>query len=286
MKTTILAVASISFLMACNSPKTSEKSEVEKSTEEIVITNPTNKIGLSKDIEFVPLNPARGDKAPQAGAIYGNIRENVPTGYIGKFKNGFSSPPHIHNVTYRAIVMNGEFHNADEKSPNFWMPQGSVWTQAQGQPHITSAQGENAMAYIQIETGPYLVKPVSEAFESKDRSMNIDASNVMYLGAKETRLVEKGSAAKVAFLWKLNNGEQGYLLKLPSGFKGKINSKGSVFFAVVIKGNVAYTMPNTKKATNLDQGSHFESKAEAIHDISTDKETLIYIRTNGDFKVK
>lgn len=285
MKKKILIVASISFLMACNAPKTSEKSEVEKSTEEIVITNPTNKIGLSKDIKFIHLNPKRGDKAPQAGAIYGNIRENVPTGYIGKFKDGFSSPPHIHNVTYRAIVMNGTIHNDDPKAENMWMPTGSFWTQPKGEAHITSAKGEGTMAYIEIDSGPYLVKPITEAFDSGERPINIDINNMMWLGDNETRLVETGSTAKIAFLWKNKDGAKGYLVKLPAGFKGKIHSKGSIFYGIIIKGNVSYTMPNADKATGLDQGSHFESKTEAVHNISANEESLVYIRTNDDLKI-
>lgn len=89
MKKIFGVLALVSFIFSCQEKQTTQViSEVE-------IENPTNQIGLSKDLEFIPLNPERGDKAPQAGAIYGNIRENVATGYIGKFKDGFSSPPHI-----------------------------------------------------------------------------------------------------------------------------------------------------------------------------------------------
>ena len=63
----------------------------------------TNKITLSSEIKWEKMNPARGDQSPLAGTIWGDRKADVATGYIGKFTDGFSSPPHIHNVTYRAI---------------------------------------------------------------------------------------------------------------------------------------------------------------------------------------
>lgn len=283
MKKIIGLVVIACFVFACNN---GQKEVKQQEVSEIKIENPTNKVGLSKDIQFIPLNPARGDKAPQAGAIYGNIRENVATGYIGKFKNGFSSPPHIHNITYRAIVMNGELHNDDEKAPKMWMPTGSIWTQPKGQPHITAAQGENAMAYIEIDSGPYLVKHENEAFESGEKPINIHSSNVIYLGKNESKLIGENCDAKIAYTWKKENDEKGYLLKLPAGFRGKIYSEGTIFFGIIIKGEVVYSMPNSGKLIDLDQGSHFESIAKAVHDISTDEESLIYIRTNNRFLIE
>lgn len=272
-----------SFLLSCQEQKETEKKEV---IDEVKIENPTNQIGLINDLKFIPLNPDRGDKAPQAGAIYGNIREKVATGYIGKFKNGFTSPPHIHNITYRAIVMNGEMHNDDENAPVMWMPSGSIWTQPKGQPHITSAQGENAMAYIEIDSGPYLVKPVNESFESEESPINISASNIVYLGKDESELIGEKSNAQIAYTWKKKIGENGYLLKLPKGFNGKIVSEGTVFYGIIIKGRVSYVMPNSEKSNELDQGSHFKSQAKAIHDISANEESIIYIRTNNEFTVE
>lgn len=284
MKTlnTIGLIALTGLIISCNNTQTKEGVTTNK---EIVIENPTNKIGLSKDIEYIFLNPARGDKAPMAGAIYGNIREDVPTGYIGKFKNGFSSPPHIHNVTYRAIVMNGAIHNDDPKAEKMWMPTGSFWTQPKGEAHITSAKGENTMAYIEIDNGPYLVKPVSQAFDSGESPINIDIDNMMWLDDTQVRWIAEGSTAKVAFLWKNKDNIRGFLVKFPAGFKGTIYTKGKVFYGIIIKGNIAYTMPNADKATDLDQGSHFESTGNSLHDISTTEESLIYIRTSDAFKI-
>ena len=44
-----------------------------------------------------------------------------------------------------------------------WMPAGSFWTQPRGESHITAASGDSNVAYIEIEDGPYLVRPVDDA---------------------------------------------------------------------------------------------------------------------------
>jgi hypothetical protein len=129
------------------------------------IENPTNKVILSSEIVFEKLNPARGDQSPQAGTIWGDRNETEATGFLAKFVDGFSSPPHIHNVTYRAVVIKGMVHNDDPKAENMWMPAGSFWTQPVGASHITSAQGAENIALVEIDKGPYLVKPIDEAFD-------------------------------------------------------------------------------------------------------------------------
>ena len=62
----------------------------------------SQEVVLTSEIEWEQLNPARGDKSPQAGTLWGDRKGTVPTGFLAKFVDGFSSPPHIHNATYRA----------------------------------------------------------------------------------------------------------------------------------------------------------------------------------------
>ena len=178
IKSTIYLLLILGFTVSCNNPKSEVKTTEDTISE--IIENPTNKIGLSSDINWEQMNPARGDKSPLAGTIWGDRKAEVPTGYIGKFVDGFSSPPHIHNVTYRAIVMKGLIHNDDPEAENMWMPVGSFWTQPAGESHITSAKGEGTMAYIEIDNGPYLVKPTTESFDDGERPINIDASNIVW----------------------------------------------------------------------------------------------------------
>ena len=58
---------------------------------------------------------------------------------------------------------------------------GSFWTQPKGEVHITAAKGTTNVAYIEIEEGPYLVLPTEEAFDSGERPINVDASNIVWI---------------------------------------------------------------------------------------------------------
>jgi hypothetical protein len=96
------------------------------------------------------------------------------------FERGFSSPPHIHNVSYRGIVIELRVHKDDPDAAKMWMPAGSYWTQPAGggvESHITAADGASNLAYIEIEDGPYLVRPADEAFDNGERPINVHASN-------------------------------------------------------------------------------------------------------------
>ncbi|PHI18512.1 hypothetical protein CEQ90_17695 [Lewinellaceae bacterium SD302] len=244
------------------------------------ITDPTNELTLSSDIEWTPLNAARGDASPQAGTIWGDRNEKVTTGFLVKFKEGFSSPPHIHNITYRGTVIKGLIHNDDPGAANMWMPAGSFWTQPAGEPHITSAKAEENMAYIEIDHGPYLVMPTDEAFDEGERPVNLDAGNIVWVNA-----TDDGNPAQIAYLWgDPQNGEAyGTHVKIPAGFSGWIESEGSVFRAIVISGELNYTLPEADQPTNLDIGSSFSSSAMARHTLAANVETILYVRSNGPF---
>jgi len=286
IKTLLILLIAIN-LFACSNTNTDKKPESNKVE---VIENPTNRVVLSSEIKWEKLNPARGDKSPQAGTVWGDRKGAVSTGFLAKFVDGFSSPPHIHNVTYRAVVIKGLIHNDDPKAENMWMSPGSFWTQPVGESHITSAKGDENMAYVEIDSGPYLVKPTSEAFESKEKPINVDKSNVMWLNSSKSNWVEKNCKAEISFLWdsKNNDGLKGLFVKLPTGFKGKIHSDGTIFHAIVIQGNPIYHMPNDAKEKKLDPASYFGSKGKSIHAIDNIQkdECIIYIRTNGVVKLE
>lgn len=250
------------------------------------ITNPTNNVVLSSEIVWEKLNPARGDQSPQAGTLWGNRNGTEATGFLAKFVDGFSSPPHIHNVTYRAVVIKGAVHNDDPKASNMWMKPGSFWTQPKGEAHITSAKGKENIALVEIDNGPYLVKPIEQAFDSGERPINIDASNIVWLGSDTTDWVNKKSAAQLSFLWKSDT-SKGLFVKLPVGFEGTIESNGNVMRSVIIKGEINYELPQTKEIKTLDAGSYFTSTNKAIHTLTnnSDSEIIIYIRTNGTIKI-
>ncbi len=260
-----------------------------------VMAEPVIEVVLASEVEWSYLNPARKDKAPMAGNLWGDRTRDEATGYLLRPKDGFQSPPHIHNVSYRGVVINGLLHNDDPDAEFMWMPQGSFWTQPKGQVHITAAKGEAPLAYIEIEQGPYLVLPTKEAFMSQLRPVNVHKSNLVWLDASVVSWVggsgmpASQSNPQLSFLWgNTKKGQlRGTMVKLPKEFKGEIKSEGTTFRAIVIKGKPQYEMSNSDIKT-LEQGSYFGSKAEpARHRISSskDEETLLYIRSNGRYNI-
>ena len=247
-------------------------------------TKPAVEIVSAAKVNWVQLNPARGSNSPQAATLWGDLKGRVATGFLAKFIDGFSSPPHIHNATYRAVVIDGYIHNDDPKAADMWMGPGSFWTQPKGETHITAARGATNVALVEIDQGPYLVRPPEEAFESGEKAINLDASNIVWVAMPSVS--GRASEVKITYLW--GNPEDGFsygsFLKLPANFTGKISNRGSNFRAVVIKGEPNYL--STERKT-LTPGSYFGVKAESEHPISSDGrlETILYVRTNGRYSV-
>lgn len=276
------------FLTSCiNSKNKQVKQELKKEA--------SYELVLKSEVEWTHLNPKRGDLAPKAGTLWGDRNGTEPTGFLLKPTDGFSSPAHIHNVSYRGVVISGVIHNDDPKAGDMWMPSGSFWTQPKGHVHITSAKSTNTLAYVEIEEGPYLVLPPEEHFDSGERPINVDETNIVWLGASDIRWIDQAGAnssnptAKVAFLWgSKEDGElNGTFIKLPAGYKGKLLSKGSSFRAVVIKGLPKYQAHANKEKQTLEPGSYFASKNGGEHHISSDsnQESIFYVRTDGKYEL-
>lgn len=236
------------------------------------------------EVKWEQLNPARGDKSPQAGTLWGDRKGAVPTGFLAKFVDGFSSPPHIHNATYRAVVIRGLIHNDDPDAANMWMPAGSFWTQPKGEVHMTAAKGTTNVALVEIDKGPYLVRPPKEAFDSAERPVNVDAANIVWV--TPPGMPAAANRPKQAYLWgSLKDGlSNGTFVKLPAGFTGRIQSHGTTFRAVVIKGQLQYRGADAK---TLEPGSYFGSRGEALHHVSARAgvECVLYVRTNGKYEL-
>lgn len=240
-------------------------------------------------VKWEQLNPARGDKSPRAGTLWGDRKGEVPTGFLVQFVDGFSSPPHIHNVTYRGFVISGLVHNDDPDAAHMWMPVGSYWTQPKGESHITAARGKTNIAFIEIDSGPYLVRPAPQAFDSGERPYNVSAPNVVWLDGSTVGWLggAAGQGPRAAFLWGDPQGSAPYgvLLRLPAGFAGGIEQRGSIFRAVVVSGQADYAVSG--RPTTLEPGSYFSAGAPATHRVSVGAaaETIIYVRTNGPLAV-
>ncbi|MEM7603645.1 MAG: DUF4437 domain-containing protein [Verrucomicrobiota bacterium] len=240
------------------------------------------------EVEWTPLNPARGDSSPQAGTLWGDRTGSPQTGFLVKFADGFSSPPHIHNVTYRGVVISGEIHNDDPEAENMWMPTGSFWTQPAGEVHITSAKGDHNMAFIEIEWGPYLVWPPEQASDNGERPVNVHASNLVWLEAASTTWITT-EGPEIAFVWgEPKSGQSnGTLLKLPAGFFGVIQGNGEELKAVVISGQVGIQVAGSEEETALEPGSYVRSEGRASHAIAASEggESILYLRSEGAFQV-
>ena len=228
------------------------------------------------DVQWEKLNPARGKKSPQAATLWGDRKKNRASGFLVKFVNGFSSPPHIHNVSYRGVVIDGLIHNDDPKAAKMWMPVSSYWTQPKGEPHITAAQGSSNIAYIEIEGGPYLVKPVSESFDSGERPINVDPSNLVW---------HKQKGAQVSYLW----GERDYgkingtLIRMLSGHRKTLVSRGEEIQIVLIRGVININ------GKDLTPGSYISIGKKAALKIVVapqSKEAIFYVRTKGKYDLK
>ena len=232
------------------------------------------------------LNPARGDKGPRAADLWGDRTEDTAAGILLQFPEGFSSPPHIHNITYRGVVIKGELHNDDPEAAAMWLPTGSFWTQPAGEAHVTAANDKTNIAYIEINSGPYLVQPTGQAFDNGERPVNVYPSNIVWLDSISAD--ENGpSDIQVAYLWgDTDKGSlRGTMLKLPAGFEGSISTHADEFRAVVIEGDVDYR--NQQAVKELEPGSYFGSTGDFVHEISAKpgQALTLYIRSDDTYEI-
>lgn len=245
------------------------------------------KIVTAENVEWGYLNPARGDKSPGAADLWGDRTKDTATGMLVRFNKGFESPPHIHNITYRGIVIKGEMHNDDPSAAKMWMPTGSFWTQPAGEDHTTAANDKTNLIYLEIDEGPYLVKPSKEHFDNGERPVNLHIDNIVWLQKSDLVNIE-ADGVSATYLWGDTNSVYGTLIKLPSGFEGSISSKGGEFKAVVIKGSLNYKQDSSAGALTLNAGNYIETSTTATHEVRnvSDADAIVYVRSSSKYQVK
>jgi quercetin dioxygenase-like cupin family protein len=171
-----------------------------------------------------------------------------------------------------------------------WMEAGSYWTQPAGEVHITSSRGAG-IGYVEIQSGPYLVKPSTEAFDNGEKPVNVDSTNIVWLDASDSTWI-KGEAAsdpdknaQMTFMWGSPDGNQinGTMLKLPAGFSGSLESDSSTFKMIVIKGQIKLQAGGDEQT--LTAGSYLGSQGKASHRLSCEKECTVYVRNKGRYSV-
>ncbi|WP_298301151.1 DUF4437 domain-containing protein [uncultured Erythrobacter sp.] len=275
-----LTVASLLLLVGCGSVGQESTGE---STEALTPEGVGLEIITPDEVDYIPLNPARGDAAPQAGVLWGDIRSDTASGTLLRFADGFSSPPHIHNITYRAVVIEGQLHNAPPNAPMNWMGPGSFWVQAAVEDHITAAKpGSSALAFLEIETGPYLVEPSSEAFRPLDTSLNLEASDIEWSSIAEEKWISSktaGSAGEFAVLWG-DPVSGARLIKLSKDAPVRLKFDTSDLRAVVVQGAIEQHVPSVSDPTPIGPGGFFRASI-AIENVltCTTEECLVYLRT-------
>ncbi|MBT8492231.1 MAG: DUF4437 domain-containing protein [Deltaproteobacteria bacterium] len=267
---------------ACGTPQSTETPGPAVAPGPVITPVPT--VVPASEAKWGQLNPARGADSPKAATLWGDRSGRGPTGFLFHPVDGFSSPPHIHNVSYRGIVIHGLVHNDDPDAAEMWMPAGSFWTQPKGAAHITSARGNDVLAYIEIDSGPYLVRSVEQAFSSDERPINVDASNIVWV-----RLRDSDPDVRAAHLWGDADGGRlsGTLLKVPRSFEGTLLGRGPEFRAIVIAGRPKLNVESSAGLEPLEPGSYFASSEPSAHKLSCadDADCVIYIRTAGRFEL-
>lgn len=254
------------------------------------------------DLQWGHLNPARGDASPRAANLWGDRSKDEATGFLVRFAPGFSSPAHIHNVSYRAVVIEGSVHNDDPNAAHQWMGPGSFWTQPAGESHITAAASDYNLALVEIDSGPYLVHPEQQAFDNGEQPLNLAADNIVWLPApgQETPGQEKGnqdnSGVEIAYLWGRFESSaphekrswNGSFLKLPAGFHGRIQSAAPSLHAVVISGQIT----QGKDERLLTPGSYFgldkpaaPTKLQYTVANTHSEAAVLYLRTTGPYQL-
>lgn len=224
----------------------------------------------ANSLVYTPLNPARGDASPQAANLWGDRTTPGAAGFIVRFADGFASPPHIHNISYRAVVLDGAVHNDDPDAASLWMEPGSFWTQPSGEGHITSSTGVS-LAYVEIDDGPYLVEPVERAHDTGERPLNLDRTNLVWS--------ETGTAGvQEALLWgQPDNGPGGRMLRLSPGHHVRLRSSQPLR-ALVVLGTMS------DRANALGPGSLFQEDDLRLT-CSDDEDCWLYLRAEASVRL-
>lgn len=208
-----------------------------------------SKVIPANKVKWGYLNPLRGEQSPGAADLWGDRTADTATGMLVRFRKGFESPPHIHNITYRGIVIEGQMHNDDPTAEKMWMPAGSFWTQPAG-----------------------------------ERPLNVHKDNLVWLDKNDVNNIN-AKGVQTTYLWGDTETMYGSMIKLPAGFKGEISTDADEFRAVIIAGNVQYSSKSNSQ--NLSAGSFVESGGKFIHSLenTSDIPATIYIRSNGLYHV-
>ncbi len=222
-------------------------------------------------LHWEPLNPARGDKGPQAATLWGDRAGTAATGFLVRFVDGFSSPAHVHNVSYRGIVMAGLIHNGDPGAVSLWIPKRSYWMQPAGGVHITAARGEHNIAFIEIDSGPYLVLPQKRAFDNGERPFNTHAEDIIW---------DQHGHVEIASLWKNKTGRvSGSMLR----FRDRIELQAEAADIVLIEGSIRVGGHDLNPGSLIRVGRRSNMGSNIGIACAGEYECVLYVRSDQPF---
>ncbi len=223
------------------------------------------------ELEWTALNPARGDASPRAATLWGDRAAEGPSGFLVRFADGFASPPHIHNVSYRAVVISGEVHNDDPDAASMWMAPGSFWTQPHAEAHITSSRGIST-AYVEIDDGPYLVHPAEQAEAVAEKPVNLDATNLVWTATGVPHV-------EVARLWGApDEGPGGVMVRVAAKRRARIQGAETVR-AILLTGEASAASARPLEAGSLLSGTDVPLQCESAEPCTW------YARIDGGFNL-
>lgn len=90
------------------------------------------------------------------------------------------------------------------------------------------------MVYVEIDEGPYLVRPVDQAFDNGERPLNLGESEIQWDSAESVGWSRAPSGLKVAQLWETDGGS-GRLVRFEQLGQFELSS-ASPFGIVVVTG--------------------------------------------------
>ncbi|TMP13388.1 DUF4437 domain-containing protein, partial [Pseudoalteromonas sp. S2893] len=83
----------------------------------------------ARNIDWGYFNAPPGEKIHGGADLLVTRTTETSTGMLVRFKNGFESPPPIHNNPYRGNVSVGQKLNDDPTADKMWRPAGTCSTQ-------------------------------------------------------------------------------------------------------------------------------------------------------------
>jgi len=129
---------------------------------------PTFEVVLMSQVDWNPLNPARGDQSPRAGNLWGDRTESGASGFLVKFEDGtlvklpagFTGKIHNQNSTFHAVVIQGrsQYQVPGETEEKTLEPGSYFGSEAESVHQVSCEAEEECIIYVRTE-GKYDVIP-------------------------------------------------------------------------------------------------------------------------------